>query len=98
MVVLSYFKGVTPFLCSESGEPLARLRLVNFKDSLFYPEREKIASRNPGFSHKQKQGRFRMIGEARRARKTGGEKTIDLFGKMSYNILILKQFDSEANL
>jgi hypothetical protein len=25
IVVLSYFKGVTPFLCSESGEPLARL-------------------------------------------------------------------------
>ena len=39
-----------------------------------------------------------MIGEARRARKTGGEKTIDLFGKMSYNILIMKQFDSEADL
>ena len=39
-----------------------------------------------------------MIGEGRRTRKTGGEKTIDLFEKMSYNILILKQFDSEADL
>ena len=39
-----------------------------------------------------------MIREGRRARKTGVEKTIDLFGKMSYNILILKQFDSEADL
>ena len=39
-----------------------------------------------------------MIGEGSRTRKIGGEKTIDLFGKMSYNILILKQFDSEADL
>ena len=39
-----------------------------------------------------------MIGEGRRTRKIRGEKTIDLFGKMSYNILILKQFDSEADL